>query len=119
VLFIVLCARLLLLFFSAAKRKVTKESAAHGPNAPQGHGMAIRWFVVVCKALLSGMVLVFCLCGAMVKLGCKGKLVAILERYCWHRRQKRHHQAMGLQIPKISNPKVQSVVGFWVDNLYC
>jgi hypothetical protein len=37
----VLTARLLLLFFSAAKRKeLTKESAAHGPNAPQGNGMA-------------------------------------------------------------------------------
>ena len=56
----VLTARLLLLFFSAAKRKeLTKESAAHGPNAPQGHGMATRWLVVVCKALLSGMVLAF------------------------------------------------------------
>jgi hypothetical protein len=68
-LFPLFSARLLLLFFSAAKRKVTKESAAHGPNAPQGHEMAIRWFVVVCKASLSGMVLAFCLCGAMAGLG--------------------------------------------------
>jgi hypothetical protein len=60
-------------FFSTAKRKEAKESAAHGPNAPQGHGMATRWLVVVCKALLSGMVLAFCLCSAMVGLGCKGE----------------------------------------------
>jgi hypothetical protein len=77
VIFLVICARLLLLFFSTAKRKVTKESAAHGPNAPQGHGVAIRWLVVVCKALLSDMVLAFCLCGAMVGLGCKGRFGAI------------------------------------------
>jgi hypothetical protein len=73
VLLPVLSARLLLLFFSTAKRKVTKESAAHGPNAPQGHGIAIRWFVVGCKALLSDMVLAFCLCGTMVGLGCEGE----------------------------------------------
>ena len=62
-----------------------KVRASHGPNAPQGHGMATRWFVVVCKALLIGMVLAFCLCGAMVDHGCMGEVwcyfgTAVL---CW------------------------------------
>jgi hypothetical protein len=33
-----------LLFFSAAKRKVAKESAAPAPNAPQGQGVALRCY---------------------------------------------------------------------------
>jgi hypothetical protein len=70
--FLVFYARLLFLSFQQRKER-NKESAAHGPNAPQGHGMATRWLVVVCKALLSGMVLAFCLCGAMVGHGCKGR----------------------------------------------
>jgi hypothetical protein len=111
-------ARLLFLSFQQRKER-NKESAAHGPNAPQGHGMATRWFVVVCKALLSGMVLAFCLCGAMVGHGCKGGGWVLFWGSCTSMDgKKRHHQAMGggmdmgLQILKfqIPNPKFHSVV---------
>ena len=58
--------------------------------------MAIRWFVVVCSALLSGMVLVFCLCGATVGLGGKGEAWCFFRGYlAWMDGKKRHHQAMG------------------------
>jgi hypothetical protein len=47
------------LFFSTAKRKVPKESAAQNQIAPRDFGLALRCYVVLRKALLSGMALVF------------------------------------------------------------
>jgi hypothetical protein len=84
-------ARENLLFFSAAKRKVAKESAAPRPNAPLDKGLALRCYRT---ALVNWVALVFCRSPTTIELSKRSSFLYLLGSFSRFPGKKRRHYVL-------------------------